>query len=60
MFLKRAEKLVIYTGLLRPFVLIGGTLSSPYLEQATGIEPARSAWEAEILPLNYACTVKFY
>ena len=26
-----------------------------YLEQATGIEPAQSAWEAEILPLNYAC-----
>ena len=25
------------------------------LEQATGIEPARSAWEAEVLPLNYAC-----
>ena len=26
------------------------------MEQATGIEPARSAWEAEVLPLNYACT----
>lgn len=25
------------------------------LEQAAGIEPVRSAWEAEILPLNYAC-----
>ena len=25
------------------------------LGQATGIEPARSAWEAEVLPLNYAC-----
>ncbi len=25
------------------------------MEQATGIEPARSAWEAEVLPLNYAC-----
>lgn len=25
------------------------------LEQATGIEPAWSAWEAEVLPLNYAC-----
>ena len=24
------------------------------LERATGIEPARSAWEAEVLPLNYA------
>ena len=25
------------------------------MEQATGIEPAQSAWEAEVLPLNYAC-----
>ena len=24
------------------------------LERATGIGPARSAWEAEVLPLNYA------
>ncbi len=24
-------------------------------EQATGIEPASSAWEAEVLPLNHAC-----
>ena len=23
------------------------------LERMTGIEPARSAWEAEVLPLNY-------
>ena len=27
------------------------------MEQATGIEPAQSAWEAEILPLNYACVI---
>ena len=27
-----------------------------FLEQATGIEPALKAWEALILPLNYACT----
>lgn len=25
------------------------------LEQMTGIEPASSAWEAEVLPLNYIC-----
>ena len=25
------------------------------MEQATGIEPAYSAWEADVLPLNYAC-----
>ena len=31
---------------------------SVFLEQATGIEPARSAWEAEVLPLNYACTAE--
>ena len=27
------------------------------MEQMTGIEPAYSAWEADILPLNYICTV---
>ena len=26
-----------------------------FLEQATGIEPATTAWEAVVLPLNYAC-----
>ena len=25
------------------------------VEQVTGIEPACSAWEADILPLNYTC-----
>jgi hypothetical protein len=25
-----------------------------YLERATGVEPASSAWKAEVLPLNYA------
>ncbi len=25
------------------------------LEQVTGIEPAYSAWKAEVLPLNYTC-----
>ena len=24
-------------------------------EQTTGIEPASSAWEADILPMYYAC-----
>jgi hypothetical protein len=27
------------------------------LERVTGIEPALSAWEAEVLPLNYTRTV---
>ncbi len=25
------------------------------MEQLTGIEPARLAWEAKVLPLNYSC-----
>jgi hypothetical protein len=25
----------------------------PFLEPMTGIEPAYSAWEADVLPLNY-------
>jgi hypothetical protein len=28
----------------------------PSVERATGIEPAFSAWEADVLPLNYART----
>ena len=31
-----------------------------FLEQATGIEPAASAWEAEVLPLDYACVPAYY
>ena len=31
--------------------------SSGHVEQATGIEPASSAWKADILPLNYTCMV---
>ena len=27
------------------------------MEQATGIEPASQAWEARVLPLNYACAM---
>ena len=26
------------------------------MEHATGIGPAHSAWEANVLPLNYACS----
>ena len=34
----------------------GRQMAPPFpLEQATGIEPAASAWEAEVLPLDYAC-----
>ncbi len=29
------------------------TVTWAYLERVTGIEPALSAWEADVLPLNY-------
>ena len=29
-------------------------MASPF-QQVTGIEPALSAWEAEVLPLNHTC-----
>lgn len=38
-----------------PFSLLG---ISP-LEQAAGIEPVPTAWEAGVLPLNYACIFTF-
>lgn len=31
----------------------------PALERITGIEPVTSAWEAEVLPLNYIRKNKF-
>ena len=27
-------------------------------EQTTGIEPASSAWEADVLPMNYICNTR--
>lgn len=32
------------------------------MERATGVEPASEAWEASILPMNYArmTQIKFY
>ena len=30
------------------------------LEQMTGIEPAYSAWEADVLPLNYICALSYF
>ena len=27
-----------------------------FKKQITGIEPASSAWEADVLPMNYICT----
>ena len=28
-----------------------------FMEQVKGIEPSYSAWEADVLPLNYTCTL---
>ena len=28
-----------------------------FMEQVKGIEPSCSAWEADVLPLNYTCTL---
>ena len=33
---------------------------SSEMEHATGVEPAYSAWEANVLPMNYACVFKLY
>jgi hypothetical protein len=32
---------------------LAGTFRLEFLERVTGIEPAFSAWEADVLPLNY-------
>ena len=41
-------------GQLLGIVHIHGALTWAGVERATGIEPACSAWEADVLPLNYA------
>ena len=30
------------------------------MKQITGIEPASSAWEADVLPMNYICVLRYY
>ena len=37
-------------------IVPGGVL----IEQTTGIEPASSAWEADILPMYYVCKIRAY
>ena len=37
-----------------------GKLPSFLLEHVTGIGPAYSAWEANVLPLNYTCEYLYY
>ena len=34
-------------------LVVPGNLLASSLERVTGIEPALSAWEADVLPLNY-------
>ena len=46
------EKIIIFPKIRKPHKLAAFL---QLVEQATGIEPAYSAWEANILPLNYAC-----
>ena len=36
------------------------TPGSCLMEQVTGIEPALSAWEAEVLPLHHTCKFIYY
>lgn len=45
-----------YQGCALPLSYMSTTcgINTRYLERAAGIEPASSAWKAEVLPLNYA------
>ena len=40
----------IYSQLI-PCITVGS--DKPFMERVMGIEPTLSAWEAEVLPLNY-------
>ena len=47
----RTPDLLLRRQLLYPAELLA------HVEQMMGIEPTRSAWKAEVLPLNYICIV---
>ena len=38
---------------LRPFEFYSFPFKAPIVERVAGIEPASSAWKAEVLPLNH-------
>ena len=40
-------------GVALVWLVAGASLATARLERMTGIEPAFSAWEADVLPLNY-------
>ncbi len=47
-------KQATYRGFFSSFSRVRSTESSEVMERAMGIEPTSEAWEAPILPLNYA------
>ena len=54
---KTIKKLIKTKGM----ALFGNHSTYPLImEHATGVEPAYSAWEANVLPMNYACVFKLY
>lgn len=51
---KDEARLALHAVRRRNWRSCGAGLHTDYLEGLTGIEPALSAWEAEVLPLNYS------
>ena len=56
--LVQSDEAAISAAMLRA-ALRGEGLSNKLVERVTGIEPALSAWEADVLPLNYTRTTCF-
>ena len=51
-----------YNGVTHANLLRFSALSKPlhpHMEQVTGVEPASSGWEPDILPLNYTCIGRY-
>ena len=49
-----ASKIAVFMGRNQGREPVRPTASTGFMERATGIEPVSEAWEASILPLNYA------
>ena len=57
---RRQIRLLWRSGETGTLYMENGRSSLPFLEQGTGIEPASSAWEADVLPMYYICVHHTY
>ena len=60
MFRKSRDIFLIITGFIFQIFMMKVNMKPTSIKHATRIELAYSAWEADVLPLNYACACLLY